>query len=464
MKRNIFLAFFFIFISGTFGFCASDVNDESCLIDAEKLSSAFRVAVAKVMPAVVFVEVSLESSRGFLGDLQSGSGSGVIIDAKNGYVLTANHVVENAVRVVIKLADGRKFEAEEVMNDPKTEIAIVKISPENLPAAALGDSDKMQVGDWVLAIGSPLGEILANSVSAGIVSAKGRRTGILRQDEGYEDFIQTDAAINMGNSGGPLVNIRGEVIGINSNIVSSSGMSAGLGFAVPSNLAKRTIEDLVSKGKVERGYLGVIMANLSEAKQNYPDKITTADIERGGVYITETDIDGPAHKDGTLAGDIIIGIDGKKISSIEELRKAVGLARPEQKIQLSIVRQGKEINLTVKLGKHLDKQDAIKSKLATASESYKKLGVIASSINFRIWENGALKNISGLIIKFIKPSALAEEYGLEVGDIIVDVDGVKVSSEEEFEQAISKGNLQQGITVIVLDQTGTRRVILKSIQ
>ena len=464
MKRNVFLTGIFILAFGSFGLCASDANDESCLVDAEKLSSAFRVAVAKVMPAVVFVNVTMESPRGFWGDLRSGSGSGVIIDAEKGYVLTANHVVENAVRVVVKLADGRTFEAEEVMNDPKTEIAIVRISPENLPAAKLGDSDKMQVGDWVLAIGSPLGEILANSVSAGIVSAKGRRTGILLQDEGYEDFIQTDAAINMGNSGGPLVNIRGEVIGINSNIVSSSGMSAGLGFAVPSNLAKRTIEDLASKGKVEHGYLGVIMADLGQAQQRYPDKITPANIERGGVYIAETDIEGPAHNSGILAGDIIVGADGKKIASIEDLRKAVGLGRPEQEMKFTIVRQSQETDLTVKLGKQLDRQETLKNKLATTSDSYKKLGVIVSAGNFRIWEGAGIRNVSGLIIKFIKPRSLAEEYGLKVGDVIMDVDNVKVNSEEEFDQALGKGNLQQGITIIVLDQTGTRRVILKSIQ
>lgn len=443
-------------------------SDEKCLVGVEQLSAAFRQAAAKALPAVVYIEVTMQGGVNFWGRtaLQTGSGSGVIIDAENGYVLTANHVVENAVRVVVKLNDGRELEATEFRNDPRTEVAIVKIPADNLPCAQIGNSDEVQVGDWVLAIGSPMGELLANSVSAGIISAKGRRTGILSREQGIEDFIQTDAAINRGNSGGPLININGEVIGINSNIVSASGMSVGLGFAVPSNLAKRSIEDLISKGRVVRGYLGVRLSSLEAAKSTFPEKFTNDDIARGGVYIVETVPDGPAQSSGLLPGDIIIEIDETQIKTPEDLIKIVSLSRPDQEIECVIIRQGKEQLLNVKLGQHQEDvqvgyEQQTGKKLAADTVSFKKLGVMVEQADFRVWGLGGFEKISGIQIKYVKPDSVAYEYGIEQDDIITDVEGQKVRTIEDFEKAIENADFDRGVEMIILDRSGKHRLIIR---
>ncbi|HSV26313.1 MAG TPA: trypsin-like peptidase domain-containing protein, partial [Sedimentisphaerales bacterium] len=239
---------------------------------AREVTLSFREAVRRAKPAVVYIEARTRARRGFRMGYEQASGSGVIIDAAKGYVVTAAHVIEDATEVVVRLEDGRQFIAKNIWGDRESDVGVVQIEADNLPQAAFGNSDALEVGDWVLAIGSPFGRALENSVSVGIVSAKGRRTGILGA-MGIEDFIQTDAVINRGNSGGPLVNIDGEVIGINSNIISSTGMNAGLGFAVPSKLAQATVEQLTTTGRVARGYMGVSLASLTDLESSVAENI-----------------------------------------------------------------------------------------------------------------------------------------------------------------------------------------------
>ncbi len=454
-KVLILLAIFSI-VNCTF----AQENQQDYTFHVEQLSKAFREAAAKVMPAVVYVEVTTDA-RGTWRDLSMGSGSGVIIDANNGYVLTASHVVQNAVRVTVKLPDGRSFEASEFLSDPKTEIALIKIDANDLPQAQLGDSDKMQVGDWVLAIGSPLGEILANSVSAGIVSGKGRTTGILLQEQGYEDFIQTDAAINRGNSGGPLVNLKGLVIGINSNIVSATGMNAGLGFAVPSNLAKRAITDLIELGRVERGYLGIMMSDLNALRRFAPDTYKKLERKEDAVYVTDIDQEGPAAEAGIKQGDLITAINGQEVEGSLELRKEIGLARPGDKIDLTVIRDGDEISLDVTLGRLETEEQGFATKLATSTQAYNTIGIIVREATVRTGGWGNMRRVSGLVIRYIKPNSLAAEFGLETGDMIVEVNGEDVTTEKQLEQALQKANLKKGIKMTILDDQGWHRVIIQ---
>src|SRR5713101_9555994 len=273
--------------------------------------------------------------------MRQGAGSGFIIDSK-GLVLTNNHVVQDAVAIRVKLDDGREFEGKAVGRDPLTDVALVQLSGnvKNLPVVRLGDSDAMRVGDWVVAIGNPFG--LASSVSAGIISAKSREIGATR----YDDFLQTDAAINPGNSGGPLFNLRGEVIGINTAIV---GGGTGIGFAVPSNIAKGLLPQLEKEGSVSRGYLGVGIQSLT------PDLAKGLGVSvKEGAVITEVREEGPAKKAGLQVEDVVTAIDGQKVSSPGALTRAVALKRPGTTTTLSVHRGTKQMDLPVKLAMRPD--------------------------------------------------------------------------------------------------------------
>lgn len=279
---------------------------------------------------------------------QEGLGSGVIV-SPDGYVLTNNHVVEGADELKITLADDRDFIGKVIGTDPKTDIAVLKIEGENLPTVTLADSDKLRVGDVVFAVGNPLG--VGQTVTMGIVSAKGRsKLGLLENVSGYEDFIQTDAAINMGNSGGALVDARGRLVGINSAILSPSRGNIGIGFAIPVNLASFIMNSLVEHGAVARGYLGVSSDTVT------PEVAEQLGLARDtrGVVITEIDPDSPAEKAGLKRADVILAINNHPISTWEELRLLVSQIVPETKAALTIVRDGRQRTVNVTLGKVID--------------------------------------------------------------------------------------------------------------
>ncbi len=273
---------------------------------------------------------------------ERGLGSGVIVSA-NGYILTNNHVVEDADELNVQLTDGRELTARVVGTDPKTDVAVIKIDGEQLPSVTLADSDKLRVGDIVFAVGNPLG--VGQTVTMGIVSATSREVGIL-DDDGYENFIQTDAAINQGNSGGALVDAKGRLIGINSAILSTSRGNIGIGFAVPINLAASIMHSLIETGSVTRGFLGVQVDPLT------PDVADALGLKRDtkGVIVNSVSDDGPAEKAGLKSSDVIVAINEKPVSSRQELRLIVSQLRPESEAQLKVMRDGKERTLSVKLG------------------------------------------------------------------------------------------------------------------
>ncbi|HUL05451.1 MAG TPA: Do family serine endopeptidase [Candidatus Acidoferrum sp.] len=267
------------------------------------------------------------------------AGSGVIIDAKEGYVVTNNHVIEKADEIVVTLKDNRQLKAKLVGADPETDVAVLKIEPKNLTALDIGDSDKLQVGDFVVAIGNPFG--LGQTVTSGIVSALGR-TGL--GIESYENFIQTDASINPGNSGGALINLRGELIGINTAIVGPSGGNVGIGFAVPINMARAVIQQLIAHGEVKRGRLGVEVEDLT------PDIAEALHVEAsGGAVIKRVEPGSPARRAGLQAGDVVLAVDGTPIQSSSDLRNRVGLTTVGQTVQLTILRHGSQQTISVQV-------------------------------------------------------------------------------------------------------------------
>jgi serine protease Do len=424
----------------------------------EQLSLAFREVVKKVRPAVVYIAVEQ-------GRQEPTAGSGVVIDGKNGYVLTANHVVRDASEVKVRLADGREFVANDIRTDPTIDIAVVKINGSDLPQAKLGDSDKLEVGDWVLAIGSPLGRILENSVSAGIVSAKGRRTGILLGQAGIEDFIQTDAVINKGNSGGPLVNIEGEVVGINSNIISATGMYAGLGFAVPSNLIKPTVQQLIQEGKVVRGWLGVTIASLKDLDKAELEQLPQELRTRGGAKVQSVLPDGPAQRAGLKEGDIILEVDGRAISDSPAVIEIVSAKRPGTKTKCLVWRKGEEKSVEVELGERPTELTREQLGLDTGpeaqSQAYSKLGLVVADFKASVLGVEGLSELKAVVVEYVRPGSLADEYGISPADVITEVQDQKVQSIAEFEKSIRQADTRKGVKLTLLGFFGEYKVVLK---
>jgi serine protease Do len=462
--KNIFCLLPVLFL------CSVLIADTSTDSGPEQLSLAFRQAVKRVRPAVVYIEVTRENEENLLGLKARGSGSGVIIDAQAGYVLTANHVTEGTSQVKVRLSDGRIFMGIDILGDPQTDVAIVKIDANDLPEAEFGDSDRLEVGDWVLAIGSPFGSRLENSVSAGIVSGKGRKTGILGS-LGLEDYIQTDAVINRGNSGGPLVNIKGEVVGINSSIISSTGMYAGLGFAVPSNLVKPVVQELIKEGKVVRGWLGVTMVSIKDAKDDDRIKKTWSDLPPGqpipaeGAYILIVHPESPAKKGGLENGDIIQAINESPVADSSELIKVISSRTPGEVVDCHIWRKGTEKILKVKLGKRPEtlaaEQLGITKEPGNTVREYNKLGIIVGDFTGLIAERMGLSELKAVIVEAVQAGSLAEAFGIVPGEIITNVNGKKVEQAENFEKSLEKGDLNKGIRLTILSVFGEREVIIK---
>jgi serine protease Do/serine protease DegQ len=321
--------------------------------------------------------------RQYFGDLperesrQEGLGSGVIV-SPDGYILTNNHVIEGADELKVTLADDRDFPARIVGTDPKTDVAVLKIEAEGLPVLTLADSDRVRVGDIAFAVGNPLG--VGQTVTMGIVSAKGRsRLGLLERVSGYEDFIQTDAAINMGNSGGALIDARGRLIGVNSAIISPSRGNIGIGFAIPVNLARFIMNSLVETGAVARGYLGVTSDTLTA------ELAEQLGLARGtrGVIITEIDAASPAEAAGLRRADVIVALNGQNVLTWEDLRVLVAQSLPDSKVSLKVLRDGKARSVDVELGRVIDNPDELVAGVEAAPltpEVRRRLGLNDSRI------------------------------------------------------------------------------------
>ena len=365
-------------------------------------------------------------------------GSGVIVDA-SGVVLTNAHVVERATEIEAVTADGKKYKAKVIGVDKRTDLAVLRLQGGNsFPFATLGDSDKIKVGDWVLAIGSPFG--LQQTVTAGIISAKGRSiTG-----GAFDDFLQTDAAINPGNSGGPLMNMSGEVVGINSAILSRSGGNVGIGFAIPVNMAKRIYTELAAKGKVTRGWLGVSIQPLTpELAKGFGLK------DSKGVLVADVVQDSPAAKAGISSGDIITEFDKKKVETPQDLQKVVALTSPGKGVPVKVWRDKGEKTLEIKIGDMPDEDVALKP---TNKGGKSMLGLDVRPITPDVARELNLKNPEGVVVFGVEDDSAAAEAGLQRGDVIREVNRQRVRGIQDFERLTR--DLKEGDRVTVLLQRG----------
>ncbi len=458
-KKSLVIVFGLVFTLLLNSFCFADPAEKKDIETLRSTGEVFAEIAAKVNPAVVFVSVEQEVVqqmpdifyndpfdgfndeffKRFFGQpmprqwrqqqqprqqkqLRRGQGSGFIITS-DGFILTNNHVVEGADKITVKISDDKELQARVIGTDPATDIAVIKVDVNNLPTVQLGDSDKLKVGEWVLAIGNPFG--LSHTVTAGIVSAKGRSNLYFAGARvEYQDFIQTDAAINFGNSGGPLLNIDGKVVGVNSAIFSSGGGSMGIGFAIPINVAKYVYEQIKDKGKVTRGYVGIYADDVSpEMAEHFGVK------GRKGILVNKVVPDSPASKSGIERGDIIIKTDGNMVSDWNSFRNEVAKKSPGSKIVLTVLRNGEEKNLEVELQARESKGAAAET---TGTET-KQLGIDVQDLTPELAQQfGYANDKSGVIVTDVDPASDAAEKGITAGALITEVDRQKVENTENF--------------------------------
>jgi serine protease Do len=363
---------------------------------------------------------------------QQSLGSGFIID-KDGYIVTNNHVIENADKIKVIMKDGQELDAEIVGRDANTDLALLKIQPERaLPVLKFGNSDRLKVGEWVVAIGNPFG--LDHTVTAGVVSAKGRVIG----SGPYDDFIQTDASINPGNSGGPLLNMAGEVVGINTAIIASG---QGIGFAIPVNMAKGIVEQLQFKGEVTRGWLGVMIQDLSKELAEYygaPDA--------KGALVAEIVQGDPADKAGIEPKDIITKVDGQQVENSRDLTRMIAAIPVGRQIEITVLRKGSARIFKVEIGKREDKKTA-------AGDSGKKpadeLGLQVSELTPEMSRRLNLPETEGVIVSAVAPQSKAAEAGFQVGDIIKEINNLSVKSIQDFETLLEETKSGESIRVLI---------------
>ncbi len=368
------------------------------------------------------------------------AGSGVIVDADQGYILTNHHVVENGEKITVTLLDNRSLTAKVVGSDKGSDIAVLKVEGSDLKSIRFGDSSKLRVGDYVVAIGNPFG--FGHTVTSGIVSALGR-SGINR--DAYEDFIQTDASINPGNSGGALVDLNGDLIGINSAIISRTGGNIGIGFAIPANMARSVMEQLITYGSVSRGLLGVKITDVS------PEIAATYGLhDNSGALVSEVTPDSAAEKAGILINDVIVSVNNVHLRDSGSLRNAIGLLRPGQKVSVGIIRDGKEMALDAVLGASTTTTAAVESQ--PDDEQVAELDAVFEGADIVDNKTGG---VPGLLVARVDPGTPAAERGLRPGDIITKVNRVRVRSMAE-----AKPLIENARSIILEIQRGNRNQLI----
>jgi serine protease Do len=416
----------------------------------ERLGLDFATIAENVGPAVVKIEAEKVETRrvtGFFDDSSpfddfwdrffgtprdreqeyrsTAGGTGFIISS-DGYILTNNHIVESAIKVKVNTLQGNEFTAEIIGTDSGTDLALLKIKGDGFPTVSLGDSEKLRVGEWVIAIGNPLG--FAHTVTAGIVSAKGRQlSGMI--DLPYQDFIQTDTAINRGNSGGPLVNINGEVVGITSVIYTPTGGNIGIGFAIPSNLAQKIVKQLKEKGKVVRGYLGVYMGEDINAEHMEVLQLES----KKGALIQSVEPGTPADKAGLKTYDVIVEINGQQVENKNDLLFKIADIEPGTKVDLTVIRDGKKQHFSVKL-EALEDETSEETQASTDSD----IGYSVQNLTSSMSQRYGFTTQEGVVISRVSQYSEAEGKGIQAGDIILEVNRQPVKDVREFERIVRK--------------------------
>jgi serine protease Do len=424
---------------------------------ADNLSSAFEQAAKLVEPGVVNISTEQivhagsqmeDPFRGMFGgnspfgfnfnqqprDMKQRSlGSGFIVDPR-GYIITNNHVIDDATKIKVKLNDGRELNGTVVGKDPQTDLAVIKVDAADLPTLKLGNSDQVKVGEWVLAFGSPFG--LEQTMTAGIISAKGRDIGA----GNYDSFLQTDAAINPGNSGGPLVNLRGEVVGINTMILSQSGGFQGVGLAIPASMADNVYRQLISSGKVTRGWLGVNIQEMNPALAKSFNVKTDK-----GALVAQVEPNSPAAKSGIRSGDIILEYNGNEIKTPKDLSIAVANTQVGVPAKLKVLRDGKTIDMNVSVGsKPVERAEASPS--GDKSE-HARLGVTVENVDANAARQLNLPYAGGVLVTDVQPGSPADEGNVRPGDVIREVNHKAVNNVSELQNTIS--NLKKGTPVLL---------------